>query len=213
MEIIPGILEKEWSEIEKKIEVFKTFTQWVHIDLIDGKFADNTTFLDPEPFKKYSHEVNLELHMMVEDPEKYLDPFANAGFRRFIGHIEKMTDQVSFVARAQLWGEVGLALDTPTAIEEIKVSFEDLDFITVMTVKTGFSGQTFMPEMLEKVAALRSKTVLPIEIDGGVADNVLKQAKQKGVTRCAPTSFMFQGNSPKEQYELLKKASVENQSA
>ena len=212
MEIIPGILEKDWAEIEKKIELVKSFAPFVHIDLLDGKFAENTTFLDPKPFEKYKDEINLEVHMMVEDPEHYIEPFAKAGFRRFIGHIEKMPDQVSFVARAQLWGEVGLALDTETPIEKINVSFEDLDFITVMTVKAGFSGQEFLGEMLKKCRSIREKTNLPIEIDGGVSDSVLTSAKEVGVTRCVATSFLFSQN-PREQYELLHRLSGENQIA
>lgn len=212
MEIIPGILEKEWSEIEKKIELVKSFASFVHIDLLDGKFAQNSTFLDPSPFEKYKDQVGLELHMMVEDPEKYIEPYAKAGFSRFIGHIEKMPDQVSFVARAQLWGEVGLALDTASPVEQIKVSYEDLDFVTIMTVKAGFSGQEFVKEMLEKCRVIRSKTDLPIEIDGGVSDKILSHAQETGVTRCVATSFLF-SQDPREQYGLLQSFSAENQSA
>ena len=67
-EIIPGILEKEWGEIERKIEIVKPFTESIHVDIIDGKFAPNTTFLDPAPFAKYSQDIFFELHMMVKAP-------------------------------------------------------------------------------------------------------------------------------------------------
>ena len=89
--IIPGILESQWPEIEKKIELVLPFAKTIHIDLIDGKFAPHTTFMEPLPFSKYTKNAEFELHMMVEEPINYLKPFAQAGFRRFIGHVEKET--------------------------------------------------------------------------------------------------------------------------
>ena len=128
-EIIPGILENEWNKIERKIEIVKPFAKSIHIDIIDGKFVPDTTFLDPVPFVRYSQKLFLELHMMVENPIQYLELYAKAGFRRFIGHIEKMPDQEEFVAQGQLLGEVGLAIDGPTQINQIQVPLDDLDNI------------------------------------------------------------------------------------
>ena len=123
----------------------------IHIDLIDGKFAPNVTFLDPMPFTKYTGNIEFELHMMVEEPLNFLKPFAAVGFRRFIGHIEKMSDQAEFVAEAQLLGDVSLAVDLLTPIESIEVPFEDLDGVLVMSVKAGESGQEFVQEILSKI--------------------------------------------------------------
>ena len=91
-EIIPGILEKDWASIEQKLEKIRPFARTVHIDLLDGKFAPNTCFADPAPFKKFSEYFYFELHMMVDDPLQYVQKWADAGFKRFIGHIEKMPD-------------------------------------------------------------------------------------------------------------------------
>src|SRR3989344_2030293 len=96
-EIIPGILEKEWSEIERKINLVKPFAKSVHIDIID------------------------------------------VGFKRFLGHIEKMPDQEEFVAQGQLLGEVGIVIDGPTDLSAVKVPYSDLDCIVVMTIKAGAS--------------------------------------------------------------------------
>lgn len=203
-EILPGILEKDWAEIEKKLKIYKEFGKSVHIDLIDGKFAPNTTFMDPAPFKKYSQDFVLELHMMVDDPIKYIKPFADAGFGRFIGHVEMMPDQTEFVAEAQLWGEAGLGIDAQTPVEAIKVPLEDLDSLLVMTVKTGFSGQGFMEENLEKVKQLVSRTTIPIEIDGGVNEETIETGCAAGARRFVATSFLFGTGTPQAQYELLK---------
>lgn len=203
-QIIPGILEQEWSEIEQKIELVKPFAKVIHIDLLDGIFAPNKTFFDPQPFKKYANDIFFELHMMVDNPVQYLKPWADAGFQRFIGQIEKMSDMAEFVAEGELVGEVGLALDTPTPVEAITVPIDDLDFVFVMTVKAGFSNQSFLPDMLKKVKALRAKSeFIPIEVDGGINDKTLPQARDAGATRFVSTGFLFGGGNCQEQYQKL----------
>ena len=207
VEIIPGILEREWTEIERKIEVVLPFANTIHLDLLDGKFAENTTFLDPAPFVKYKDKVLLELHMMVIDPLQYIEPFAKAGFTRFLGHIEHMPDQVAFVSHAEQYGEVGLALDGETPTDEITVSFTDLDVLTMMTIShAGFSHQQFHPHTLEKVKTIRSQTddLFHLEIDGGVTQDTIKKAREAGATRFVSTGFLFHvGSTPKSQYDKL----------
>ena len=204
MEIIPGILEKEWVEIERKISLAKPFAKTIHIDFIDGKFAQNTTFLDPKPFIKYSREIFLEAHLMVEEPTSYLKLLADAGFKRFMGHIEKMSDQIEFVAQGQLLGEVGLAVDGPTSLEAVKVPLDDLDCLLIMTIKAGESGQEFMPEYLKKVESLRQvKGDIVIEVDGGINDKTIAQAHKAGASRYVANSFIFNSQNPQGQYRLL----------
>ncbi len=204
-EIIPGILEKEWGEIEKKIELVKPFAKTIHIDIIDGKFAPNTTFLDPAPFKRYASDLFFELHMMVEEPIQYLKPWADAGFKRFLGHVEKMSNQAEFIAQGQMLGEVGLAVDGPTPVDAINVPLDDLDAILVMTIKAGLSGQEFMPEHLEKVKMFSQNTWVPIGVDGGISDKTINEASESGATRFISTSFLFKGKNPKIQFDTLKK--------
>jgi ribulose-phosphate 3-epimerase len=192
--IIPGILEKDWAEIEKKIELIKGFARTIHIDIIDGKFAPKSTFIDPKPFAKYTNDFLFEVHLMVEEPINYLDSFAAAGFKRFLGHVEKMSSQEDFVAKAELLGEVGLALDVNTPLESLKTDYEDLDSILIMSVKAGLSGQVFIPEVLQKATKIRDIFPIPIEIDGGINDLTIVEAKNAGVERFITTSFLFSGN-------------------
>ena len=215
LEIIPGILETEWEEIEKKLEIAKKFARTVHIDIIDGKFANNTTFLDPKPFQPYADSLTLELHMMVENPIQYLDAWAAAGFTRFIGHIEKMENQVDFVAKAQLYGEASLAIDGKTSIDAITVPFDDLDSILIMTINAGFSGQGFDESKLEKIKTIREKTddisethqavYFPIEVDGGINDETILKARDAGASRFVSTSYLFKSENPEETYHKLQK--------
>lgn len=203
MQIIPGILENNWQNIEEKIEKIKTFSNTIHIDLIDGKFSTNTTFLDPSPFTKYSTELFFEVHLMTENPLFYLDSFAKAGFKRFIGHIEKMPDISEFVAKGQLLGEVGIAIDLNTNIENINIPFDDLDFILVMGVVAGASGQSFNKEVFKKIKILKEKTTIPIEVDGGVNSENILELKNTGVSRFVTTSFIFNSPNPKNTYQSL----------
>lgn len=212
IEIIPspGTQIPDWKTMEQKIQMVLPFVKKIHIDLLDGKFAPNTTSLDAAPFTAYTKDILFEAHLMVEDPLQYLDTFAKAGFKRFIGQVEKMPDVAAFVAKAESLGEVGLAVDTPTAVDSILPYIEDLDFVLVMTVKAGFSNQQFMPEMLEKVKKLREKApFLPIEIDGGVNDMTIKDARKAGATRFVTTGFLFGSTNLQTQFALLQKSAEE----
>ena len=205
LEILPGILEHSWDEIEKKLQQAQTFAQSVHIDIIDGIFVNNKTFLDPSPFTPYAKSLQLELHMMVKNPIEYVEPFAKAGFTRFLGHIEMMEDQQKFLSYTKQFGEAGLALDGPTEISNIHVPFSSLDSILIYTShQVGFSGPAFLQDRLEKIKAIRERTDKPIEVDGGITDRTLPQAKKAGATRFASTSFLFSNNEPHQQYTKLE---------
>lgn len=214
-EIIPGILEKTWEETEKKIKLLSPFAKALHIDVVDGKLAPNLTFLDPKPFAKYKDKFLLEVHLMVEEPINYLKPFADSGFRRFLGHVEKMSDQAEFVAQGELLGEVGLALDGPTGLDAIKVPLEDLDVLHFyISDRIGFAGPPMMPERLARIKQIRLKnSTIPIEVDGGIKDHTIKTARDVGATRFVATSFISKAESPAQAYHLLQGLVMDEQRA
>lgn len=206
-EIIPSPgPQSDWKTLEERINLLMPFAKTIHIDILDGKFAENKTILDAEPFKKFTQntQVKFEVHLMVENPIQYLQSFADAGFYRFLGHIEKMPDQAEFVAQGQLLGEVGLAVDGPSGLEEINVPLDDLDALLCMSIKAGFSGQAFNPEFIDKMEMIKDTTWIPLEVDGGISDTTIAQAAARGATRFVSTSFIFNGN-PEDQYNRLKK--------
>ena len=215
----PGTENNNWTEIEGKIEKVKPFAKTIHIDVIDGVYVANKTFSDPEPFKKYTQELHsglrgqevgdagllFEVHLMVDNPISYLKPFADAGFHRFIGQIEKMPDQEEFVAQAQLLGEVALALDKQSPIDALKVSLEHLDALLIMTIQAGYSGQQFEEALVQKVKAIRQKNeYIPIEVDGGINDETIEISAAAGANRFVATSFLFNLGSPQQQFLLLQ---------
>lgn len=203
-DVVPGILEKEWSEIERKLELVKPFAKTVHIDIIDGGFADNTTFLDPEPFRKYTKDFLFELHMMVENPIQYVKPWADAGFRRFIGHVEQMPHQENFLTEARKYGEGGLAIDGPTSVSEIVAPLHMIDTILIMDITAGFSGQKFTEIYLLKIKELKDRGYRGVfEVDGGITSESLIKAKHAGATRFVTTSFLFESENPSQTFQLL----------
>lgn len=201
----PGTANKDWAEIEKKIATVKPFAKTIHVDVVDGIFAPHKTFSDPAPFKNITKNAFFEVHLMVDDPIKYIKPWAEAGSHRFIGHVEKMPDQVAFVAEAQQWGEVGLAIDRQTPVSAITVPYDDLDTILVMTIQAGASGQSFLEEMMTKLDTLVEQTEIPLEVDGGINDETIEIAAAHGASRFVATSFLFDLQTPLEQYEILKR--------
>lgn len=200
----PGTENKDWSEIEQKINLVRPFARTIHVDVVDGIYAPNTTFADAESFKNISKDFLLEVHLMVDEPVNHLKKWADAGFQRFIGHVEKMSSQEEFVAQAQLLGEAVLALDKQSEVEALAVPFDDLDGFLVMTIQAGFSGQKFEELLLEKVKKLREQSELPIEVDGGINDETIALAAAFGANRFVATSFLFAMESPEQQFQLLQ---------
>lgn len=202
--IIPAILEKDWSSIEKKLELCREFANTIHIDFIDGKFGPATTFMDFSKFLPYSNYFTLEAHLMVENPVSYLPSLYRAGFKKFLGHIEKMPDQVNFVAKGEELGSVGLALDISTPVDSIKVSLEDLDQILLMSIIAGASGRPFDERVLPKIKNLAAQGLENIEVDGGVNNETLPRLKQAGASEYCVTSFLFNHPNPQDQFRKLE---------
>lgn len=201
--IIPTILEKTWEEIDAKFKIYKNFAKSVHIDFIDGKFTDNLTVMDPSLFREYSTKFDLEAHLMVEEPINYLESLISAGFKRVLGHIEKMSNQAEFVTKGEELGVVGLALDISTPVSDIQVSFEDLDQILLMSIIAGASGRPFDQRILPKIKQLKDQGFNNIEVDGGVSNQTLPALKNAGANVFCVNSFLFKGD-PEKQFRILE---------
>lgn len=189
IDVIPGILEKEWSRIEEKLRLVTPLVEWVQIDVADNTYVPNETLLK---FDKLDPALSFEAHLMVSQPEKYIKPLVDAGFKRLIAHVE-CQDPRLFLEQAKYENvEVGIAIDAATSIETIEPFLEEIDMVLVMTIEAGFSGQEFMTETVEKIKAIHEHFPdLPIEVDGGINDKTAKLVKDAGATRLVSTSFLF----------------------
>lgn len=197
IDVIPGILEKEWAPIEERLLSVAPLVEWVQIDIADNTLVPNTTFLDFEKFSPSKllrglEHISLEAHLMVANPEKYIKPLADAGFKRVIAHVEAHDPRAFLEAAKYEHIEVGIAIDGPTEFEQIEPFLGEIDTVLVMTIEAGFSGQEFMTETVEKIKTIHQNFPdLPIEIDGGVNHQTAKIAVDAGATRLVSTSYLF----------------------
>ena len=202
IEVIPGIFEKDFQRIAERAALIAPFVDWIHIDIADNRLVPNSSFLDPSPFKKLIQETGkkFELHMMIENPLEISGSWIGVGFKRLLIHIEsvlkfdggssKVENEMRRLKLEKI--EVGLAVDKETNIEEVFPYLDDVDCVLIMTIQAGFSGQQFIPEMLDKVRVIRErKPDLPIEVDGGINDETAKMAVVAGATRLVSTSAIF----------------------
>src|SRR3989344_1683143 len=214
IEVIPGVLEQEFSQIEERVRLVAPYVNWIHIDIADHRLVPNSSFLDPSPFKKLIQETGkkFELHMMIENPVSVSDEWVNAGFQRLLWHMEgiiKTSDVRLKIAEIRGRGvEVGLAVDKETPVESVLPYLDDVDCVLVMTIQAGFSGQQFIPEMLDKARVIRErKPGLPIEVDGGINYETAKLAVAAGATRLVTTSYIFNSGNIREAINRLQRQS------
>lgn len=211
VDVIPAIIEKDWSEIEKKVTLAAHWVNAIQVDFADNTIVPNTTYLDIPSFGsliKANPAVAFEAHLMVANPHKLVRPIADSGFKRIIAHVESQDPRL-FLDEARYESvEVGMAIDGPTEIEQIEPFLEEVDFVLVMTIEAGFGGQPFLPETVEKIKAIHNQYPdLPIEVDGGITDLTAKLVKDAGATRLVSGSFLFHGPEHiAESIERLKNA-------
>lgn len=205
MQIIPAILVETIDEFKERIELAEDFAETVQWDIMDGQFVENETFSDFESIQEVDTTLNIEAHLMVENPEEILEDLAQAGIDRVIAHVESTTDLPFLVERMKEQSyEIGLALNPETDIEEIEAVVEDLDVVMVMTVVPGAGGQSFLEEQLEKVEQLRAKYPdLAISVDGGVNMETIVQAKKAGANWFCTNSAIFESPDPAHAYEMM----------
>lgn len=193
VEVIPGILEKEWEMLEERLRLVVGLVDWVQIDIADNTMVPNTTVLDFTKFAPYAKRVSLEAHLMVSQPEKYIKKLVDAGFKRLIAHVEAHDPRLFFDQVKYEQVETGIAIDGPTEFEAVEPFLEEADAVLVMMYEAGFSGQKFQPEQIEKIKSLHAYLPdLPIEVDGGITDVTARLVKEAGATRLVSTSFLFQ---------------------
>lgn len=189
IDVIPGILEKEWTCIEERLALVRGLVEWVQIDIADNTLVPNQTVL---AFGPVGTSLSFEAHLMVAQPEKYIKPLVDAGFKRIIAHVECHDPRIFLEQAKYEHIEVGIAIDGATPIEQAEPFLEEVDMVLVMTIEAGFSGQEFMTETLEKIKAIHEHFPdLPIEVDGGINDKTATLVRDAGATRLVSTSFLF----------------------
>ncbi len=208
MQIAPSILSSDFARLKEEIESIKN-CDMVHIDVMDGHFVPNLTFGAPvvKCIRQYT-ELFFDCHLMISNPLKYAKDFAKAGADLITFHYESDNDPKEVIDEIRRLGcKVGISIKPKTEVEKIYPYLDMVDLILIMSVEPGFGGQSFMSEVLDKVIKLKEikqkeNKKYVIEIDGGIDDKTIHQAKDAGVEVCVAGSYIFK---QKDRIETIKK--------
>ncbi len=215
--IAPSILSADFAALGAAIAAAeKGGADFIHVDVMDGHFVPNITIGPPvvKSIKRVAR-VPLDVHLMITDPDKYAEAFAEAGADMLSVHVEVLPHlhrSIAFIKTLGVKAGVVLNPSTPAAVlEEIA---GDVDFVLVMSVNPGFGGQKFIPKSLQKVSAIRAlldragNANAPIEIDGGIDLSNIARAVEAGVEIVVAGSAIFNTPDPTAATKALKEAAA-----
>ena len=203
--ISPSILSLDFTQLNTQMEaVNASQAQWLHYDVMDGHFVPNLTF-GPDILKAFRKltDCELDVHLMITDPETYAPVFIKAGAQWLTFHYEAMENAEAcrkLAKQLRQWGvKPGISIKPKTPVEVLKDLWQDFDLVLVRSVEPGFGGQQFDPSALEKIAQLRAwaqaeNADLRIEVDGGINAETGKLCKQAGADVLVAGSYIFKNN-------------------
>jgi ribulose-phosphate 3-epimerase len=210
--ISPSVLSCDFANVQRDVEMInKSDADWFHIDIMDGVFVPNISFGFPvmKAIKKHAKKP-LDVHLMIQHPDQYIDDFAEAGADILTVHVEACTHLHRTINAIKAAGmKAGVAINPHTPVSVLEEVLDSLNLVLIMSVNPGFGGQKFIQSAVAKVAKLKElkDTVNPeliIEVDGGVNLETGKQLVDAGANALVAGSFVFKSDSPKETIKALK---------
>lgn len=212
VKIAPSILASDFANLQKEIEMLNASeTDYIHVDIMDGVFVPNISFGIPvtEAVKRHAKKP-LDVHLMIVNPDQYLEAFKNAGAAIISVHYEACTHlHRTLQAIKQLGCKAGVALNPHTSVELLKDVINDIDLVCIMSVNPGFGGQKFIEHTYAKVKRLKEIILehgasTEIEIDGGVNKDNAPLLRAAGADVLVAGSFVFNSPDPIQTIKALK---------
>jgi ribulose-phosphate 3-epimerase len=190
---------------------------WLHMDIMDGVFVPNITFGFPvlKSLRKKNKTAFIDCHLMIVEPLKWIEEFYKSGANSISFHIEACHDTeyvMKVIKKIKEYGlKVGIALKPNTPISDLSGYIEYLDYVLVMTVEPGFSGQSFMYSCISKIEGLKEKyPYLDIQVDGGINEKTFYVCLKSGANIFVSGSTLFKHNNPKNLISKLKSKNDKN---
>lgn len=211
VEILPAILSKNIGDYHQKLKAIEPLVDWVQIDIVDNQFAPNQT-IGPKEIASIRTRLNLEIHLMVERIENWLDPFVELRPGRIIFPIESAHEPLLLVRHMnQHQIPFGFSLDPHTPVSRLEHLLDKIDVALLLAVNPGFSGQHFVHGVINKIKELRAlRPDLTIEIDGGIEPGTARKCAEMGATVLAAGSYIFENsNIEGETYNTKVKNALE----
>ncbi len=210
--IAPSLLASNFLNLESECKMLnESVADWFHLDVMDGRFVPNISFgaMLVEFFRR-STKKTCDVHLMIEEPEKYAEDFKKAGADILTVHIEACRHLHRNIQQIKSLGmQAGVALNPHTPVESLKDILADIDLVCLMSVNPGFGGQSFIPHTLTKIKQLRDiiderSLNVKIEIDGGVTVENAKTILDAGAHVLVAGNTVFKSKDPKATIAALK---------
>jgi len=205
IKIAPSILSADFGKLNEDINTIEPYCEFIHIDVMDGHFVPNISFGAPV-VKWIDSEKPLNVHLMIENPEKYMKDFVKAGGDRIVVHVEAVDDLRKVIDDIHEMGvEAGVSIKPATPVESIEDCLDILDEVLVMTVEPGFGGQSFMEDQVVKIKKLRELGFEgDVAVDGGIKDHTAKICREAGANLLVAGSYIFGAEDRKAAIESLR---------
>lgn len=199
MKLFPSLLSADFCCLEDDLKTVMTEVDQLHLDVMDGHFVPNISFGPPviEALAERYPEVNWDAHLMISEPERYFERFLELGMDYISVHVEAEPD-VKYLQREVITSDVelGLAFNPATPVSDLVSHLEYVDYVLAMTVKPGFSGQSFREDVLEKIRRLRKNYSGPVQVDGGIGLETIGRAADAGADWFVSGSSVFGKGDP-----------------